>query len=423
MIKRVIQTPVFNHIREFFTGDNVLHYLPAKYLWTVCNVKETGFYQPVYDSKLEGPIAIDFMCSVTQPQHKYFQKPPWINKFIVAENDIAAKKIIGTYDLFVNNYRFRGGQPLELNWGYFDGMPSIDLYAAAYAYKAVYEQGLSLDDLILSDEYGEFLQSIKHAVNPDRRPLIVLHCRGNDRWKRHLPNASGLSEVLLRNLLDAFPEHQIVLLGESWRYHRHPRIRYLDEHLNLPNLRMRFKDYSACLKFILSAYFCRDAEMMFCGLSGFSMFVAMIRPFEMKPIIPLFWGVEAFSGIDTCTQMFKNWGCSELSAYRKTHSEDEAFHHDTLHFLYYSREAALLKPYCLDYPNNPDKVFALLKKVSGVTEHQIETQAMSQSLVEMLVTCAWRLRPCICFFKRVWQIVFIERALVKRLRLMIKNLN
>ncbi|MCG2661589.1 MAG: hypothetical protein L6437_15250, partial [Kiritimatiellae bacterium] len=120
-MKKVVNSPIFYYIRDFFTGDNVHYYLPAKYLWTVCNVTRTGFYQPVYDFKLEGPITLDFMFYPEQPQHNYFKKPAWINEFIVARDTTAAQQIASRYDYFINNNRYRGAQPVELNWGYPPG--------------------------------------------------------------------------------------------------------------------------------------------------------------------------------------------------------------------------------------------------------------------------------------------------------------
>jgi len=421
-VKKLINSPIFYFIRGYFTGDNVAYYLPAKYLWTVCNVTKTGFHQPVYDFKLDGPITLDFMFYPEQPQHKYFKKPDWINEFIVAGDMVAAQQIAGHYDYCINNYRNRGAQPAELNWGYPPGMQAIELYAYPYSYKAIYEQSIYLDDLFLTDEYQEYLQSVNQAVNPDRRPVIALHHRGGDRWKRHLPNSAALSEVLLRNLLDAYPEHQIVLLGESWRYHRHPRIKYLEDSINLRNLKKRFEDYSACLQFILAAYFCRDADMVFCGISGFSAFIESIRPLDKTPPIPIFWGPKTFTG--TCTFMKKmNWNCcAELADYRKAHPEDAAFLHDTPNFLYYNRNEVLLKPYCLDYPNNLDKIFTLLKQISEVKEYKIEIRTLQQGFSERLITYFWHFKSYVRLLKRLCQIIFLEKAGWGRIMLIVKEL-
>ena len=418
---KLVNSPVFYFIRDFFSGDDVHHYLPAKYLWYVCNVAKTGFDQPVYDFKLEGPITLDFMFYPEQPQHKYFQKPAWINEFVVAKDTVTAQRIAGRYDYFINNYRFRGAQPVDLNWGCPPGKPVIDLYTVTYTYKAIYEHGIYLDDLVLTDECQEYLQSVIRTINPERRPVIALHQRGNDRWQRHLPNSAELSEVLLCNLLDAYPEHQIVLLGESWRYHHHPRIKYLEDHINLRNLKKQFNDYSACLQFILAAYFCRDADLVFCGISGFGQFIESIRPLDKTPPIPTFWGQETFTGINTQTVMARKWTCPELAAYRQAHPEDVAFKYDNDNFLYYSRNEELLKPYCLDYPNDLDKIFTLLKKVSGVKEHKVEMRTLRQSSDEQLVTYLWHLKPYTRLLKRLYQIIFIEKTTLSQLKAIIRD--
>jgi|GEM_PF-2247271 len=420
-MNRIINSPVFYQIRQFFTGDNVAHYLPAKYLWSVCNDIKTGFSQPVYDFKMDGPISLDFLFYPEQPHHKYFQKPAWINNFILAKDTAEAHRISSNYNYFIQNYRNRGVKPLELNWGYVEGIPVLDLYVTTYTYKAVYEQRLSLDDLILANEYGDYLQSVKTAVNPEQRPVIVLHCRGNDRWRRHLPNTSELSEVLLHNLLDAYPDHQVVLLGEAWRYHRHPRIKYLEKHLNLHRLSKNFEDYSACLQFLLAAYYCRDADFVFGGISGFTQFIEMIRPREKMPFIPIFWGSKTFTGRCTIAEMATDWRCLELEAYRTAHPNDEAFHHDTTHFLYYSGNEFLLKPYCFDYPNSVDKVLAILSRLSGSKKHQGEMKSIAQDAGEVLVTNAWRLKPLFWLLRRIWQITFVEGTLLARLRFIVIN--
>ena len=141
MIK-LVNSPIFYFIRDYFTGDNVAHYLPAKYLWTVCNATKTGFYQPVYDFKLDGPITIDFMFYPEQPQHRYFKKPVWINEFMVAKDTVTAQQIVSHYDYFINNYRYLGAQPVVLNWGCPPDIKAIELYAPSYTYKAICEQSI-----------------------------------------------------------------------------------------------------------------------------------------------------------------------------------------------------------------------------------------------------------------------------------------
>jgi len=418
---KIINSPIYYFIRDFFAGDNVAYYLPAKYLWTVCNVTQTGFYQPVYNFKLNGPIRLDFMFYPEQPQHKYFKKPAWINEFVVAKDVDTAQQLVGTYDYFINNNRYRGAQPPEFNWGYIPHQPTIELYTFVYTYKAIYEQGVYLDDLFLTDEYHDYLQSIKQVINPDRRPVLALHHRGGDRWKRHLPNSAGLSEVLLNNLLDAYPEHQIVLLGANWRYHRHPRIKYLEDYVNLHTLKQRFQNYSACLQFILAAYFCRDADLVLAGISGFSLFIESIRPLDKTPPIPLFWGPKTFERGCTFLSMMPHWSCPELAAYRIAHPADAAFQHDVHHFLFYSRNESLLKPYCLDYPNTLDKTFTLLKKISDIKPITITYQPMPQTVYEQGVTQAWKLKPYIILFKRILQILFVEKTAFIRVKATLKR--
>lgn len=418
---RIVNSPIFHFIRDFFAGDNVAHYLPAKYLWTVCNVTKAGFYQPVYDFRLEGPITLDFLFYPEQPQHRYFQKPNWINEFVLAENVTKAREITRHYDFCVNNYRYRGAKPPELNWGNAPETPAIDLYLVAYTYRAIYDERIYLDDLALNAEYEEYLGFVRREINPEKRPVIALHHRGNDPWNRHLSDSSTRSEQLLRNLLEAYPEHQIVLLGESWRYHRHPRVRYLDQYFNLRTLRRKFTDYSACLQYILSAFFCRDADLVLFGISGFSLFVESIRPANRVPPIPVFWGPKTFTGVDTCMEMFAEWGCSELSVYRKMHPEDKAFQFDVHHFLYHSREESLLKPYCLDYPNDLAKVFALLETITGVRKHSIEQRMLPERPGEKIVNWMWRAKPHLWRLKRIFQVVFREKTLFSRLGAMLRR--
>lgn len=420
---RIINTPSFYFIRDFFTGDNLGHYLPAKYLWTVCNVTKKGFYQPVYDVRLDGPVTIDFMFYPEQPQHKYFKKPAWLNEFSEAKDVDSARLAASQYDFFVNNCRYRGANPVELNWGCPPNMPALDLYLVAYSYKAVYEEGVYLDDLVLADEYSEYLDSVKRAINPERRPVIALHQRGNDPWKRHLPNSAELSEILLNNLLSAYPDHVVVLLGESWRYHRHPRIKYLDDYTNLHILKKRVAESSACLQYILAAFFCRDADLVFCGVSGFGLFIERIRPLDRTPPIPIFWGPETFTGHDTCLATLPHWSCKELETYRESHPEDAAFQWQGDHFMYYSRNETLLKPYCLDYPNTVDKIFFFLSRLTGSKEHNIEIRDLPQTAFEKIVSILWRLKPVLGRLRLICQIVFVERSAWARLKAKLRRVS
>lgn len=364
MIKKIINSPIFYYTPKYFTGDNVAHYLPAKYLWHACNVHKTGFYQPVYDFILNDPVSLDFMFYPDQPQHLYFKKPQWINDFIMSENEKTAKQIAKKYDFFINNYRYRGANPPETNWGYSPDLLELNLYLVAYTYKAIYEHNLYIDDLELADKYNDFLNTVNLRMNADKKPVITLHHRGNDPWSRHLPESIKLYENLLFNLLERYPEHIIVLVGESWNYYHHPRVKYLDDYINPQKLIKCLNEYSACLQFILQAYFCGQSDIAFLGISGFTLFIESIRSLKLMPPIPLFWGPKTFTGIDTCINVaLNNWISPEFEKYKNTHPEDAAFQHYIHHFIYYSRDEELLKPYCLDYPNNLEKIFSILTKL------------------------------------------------------------
>lgn len=360
-MKRVINTPIFYYSRDYFTGDNVAHYLPAKYLWHVCNIKKAGFYQPVYDFSLNEELRIDFMFYPEQPQNEYFKKPRWINAFVAVKDTQEANAIAKGYDYFVNNYRYRGADPQETNWGYSADLKEINLYVPAYTYKAIYEHDIYLDDLELANKFNEYLSAVKKRINPEKRPVIVLHHRGDDPWKRHLSNSIDKYEVLLANLLEMYPEHKFVLLGESWRYSRHPRVKYLNDYINKKTLLKECAEYSGCLQYVLQAFFCRDADIVFIGISGFSLFIESIRPKTLMPPIPIFWGPQTFSGVDTCLASLKEWKCDEFEKYKKAHPSDEAFQHYVHHFIYYSRDENILKPYCFDDPNSLNKVFRVLE--------------------------------------------------------------
>ncbi|MBU1027262.1 MAG: hypothetical protein KKA31_05985 [Candidatus Margulisbacteria bacterium] len=362
-MKKLINSPIFYYSNGYFTGDNVAHYLPAKYLWHVCNVTKQGFYQPVYDFRLEDEVAIDLMFYPEQPQDKYFKKPKWINEFLLAKDTKAASQIAKQYDYFINNYRYRGAKPPEMNWGYPSGTPVLELYVPAFTYKAIYEHDIYLDDLELTEKYSQFLAELKRKINPQNKPVIAIHHRGDDPWERHLDNSIDRFEGFLANLLEIYPDHHFVLLGESWRYYQHPRITYLNNYINRRQLLKVLGEYSACLQYILSAYFCRDVEIVFIGISGFTLFIESIRPKNLMPPIPIFWGPQTFTGIDTCIASLKGWQCPEFEKYKNEHPQEGAFQHYVHHFIYYCRDEEILKSYCFDYPNNTDKILNVIDKL------------------------------------------------------------
>ncbi len=233
----------------------------------------------------------------------------------------------------------------------------------AYTYKAIYDYNIYLDDLELEDKYANFIKDIKKQINSKNQQVIVIHHRGNDPWNRHLSNSLKLNESLLHHLLAMYSDHIIVLLGESWKYIHHPRIKYLDNFINKSKMIKHLGEYSTCLKYILSAFYCRDADILFVGISGFTLFIESIRPLNLMPPIPTFWGKETFSGNDTCIQMnFSNF-CKKLEAYNRKNPFNKAFKYQVHHFLYYSRDEELLKSYCFDFPNNINKIFNVLKKL------------------------------------------------------------
>ena len=374
-MKKILNTPIFYMPQKYFTGDNVAHYLPAKYLWHLCNQEKKAFYQLVYNFELKEKVQIDFAFYKEQPQHLYFKKPEWINEWVLIEDLKETNSIAQNYDFFINNYRYRGAPKPEKNLGYSEDLNVIELYVPAYSYKYIYEHGLYLDDLELNDKYAEFVKQVDQEINPDRRAVIALHQRGEDPWNRHLPKTSQKYEELLFNLVEKYPEHQIVLLGEGWKYYQHPRIGYLEKHINRKQIQKKLKEYSACLQYILAVYFCRSVDLVFIGISGFSLFLESIRPLNLKPPIPVFWGKQTFSGTDTCLEKL-NFRCPEFEAYQKQHPEDHAFQHQVHHFIYYSRDEDLLLPYCNDYPNDLSKILNFLDKLEkkqGLQKEQSRT--------------------------------------------------
>lgn len=304
-----------------------------------------------------------------QPQHLYFKKPEWIHEFGVVDTETEMNRVAKCYDLFVNNYRYRGQQPQEVNSGYSEDLEELNLYTVAYTWKCVYEHNLYIDDLMVNDEYKQFLDNVNATINPENRPIIALQQRANDPWGRHLPDTMSLYDDLLWRLMEIYPDHIIVLLGEGLKFHYHPRIRYLESYINRKILKRRFKEYSACLQFVLAAYFCRSVDLLFIGISGFTLFIESIRPLNLKPPIPIFWDREIFRGtntglVDTFLKR-QGWYCPEFEKYKNEHPEDIAFQHYIHHFLYYCRDEFLLKPYCVDYPNSMDKILGLLEKIES----------------------------------------------------------
>ncbi|MDP4033387.1 MAG: hypothetical protein Q8P60_11145 [Pseudorhodobacter sp.] len=126
----------------------------------------------------------------------------------------------------------------------------------------------------------------------------------------------------------------------------------------------------------------------------------------------------------TCTCMeILNWKCcAELADYREAHSEDTAFQYDAYGFTFYSRNEALLKPYCLNYPNTIDKIFTLLRNISDAKEHKVENRTLQQNSREEMVTYIWHLRPYTNMAKRLYQIVFLEKAGLRRIMFILKEL-
>jgi hypothetical protein len=363
-MKTIINSPIFYFSDDLFYGDNVAHYLPAKYLWYTCNVAKKGFYQPIYNFVLDDTVKIDFAFYPEQPQHLYFKKPKWINEFVVAKDYREMNGIAKEYDYFVNNYRYRRFPNSELNWGYSDDLKTIELYLTPYTYKANYDYDIYIDDLELEEKYKEFIHEIHNEINPDKRELIVIQFRGADGWNRHLPKSVIYNEKLLFNLLKNYPEAMIILVGEGWKYYHSSRVRYLHKYINRNSVQKKLKEYSHCLQYILAAYFCRNIETIFVAISGFSSFLASIRPNNLRPIIPIFWGRRIFdAGVDTCLEKMQYSRPKDLLKYRKEHFEDVAFLHDTLNFMYYNRDEEILLPYCKNFPNTLDKIAAIITKL------------------------------------------------------------
>lgn len=362
-MKTAINTPIFYYPSNFFTGDIASQFYPLKYLWHICNNDKNGFYDPVYNFKLSDKIKIDMAFYPSHPIHLYFKKPKWINKFIAVSGIQEANRIALQYDYFINNYRYRGAHPAEMNWGYSSKLNILELSLVAYTFKAAFDLNIYIDDLELKDEYKEFLKETEANINPNKKPIVVIHHRGKDPWNRHLKDSLKLNESLLFNLLNTYRDHIFILVGESWGYYGDVRIKYLDRYINIKTLMKKFNICSQSLKYILSAFFCKDADLIFVGMSGFTLFIESIRPLNLMPPIPVFWGPKTFTGIDTSIEAQEYWECPEFKEYRLKYPYDEAFHHDCHHFLYYSRNIEILRPYCLDFPNDLKKIYEVLNKL------------------------------------------------------------
>jgi hypothetical protein len=120
-------------------------------------------------------------------------------------------------------------------------------------------------------------------------------------------------------------------------------------------------------------------------------------------------------------EMFADWGCPELQAYRKTHPGDKAFQYDVHHFLYHCRNESLLKPYCMDYPNDLGKISALLVAMAGAKKHKLEPHALPEQPREKFVNWLWRAKPHIWKLRRIFQVVFQEKTLLSRLGAMFRR--
>lgn len=389
-MKKIINTPIFYYPSHIFTGDNLTHFIPAKYLWLQCNVKKNEFIQPVYNFKFKDEIKIDFAFYPEHPFHLYFKKPYWINEFIVLKDLNEAIAVSKKYDFFVNNYRYRGAVPEQLNWGYSKDVNTIELYLSSYSYKALFEERLFIEELELQEKYDGYLKNIIKRVNPNNRPLICVHQRGDDLWDRHLPNVNFLYENLLANLISFYPNHLFILLGESWRNYKHPRVKLLQNYINQKQITEDLGEYTASLQYILALYFCRDVDLCFVGISGFSYNLASIRSSKLTPPIPVFWSSPCFSGKDYVIEKHKiilNWKCCEYDEYMKNYPHDNVFSIQGQNYIYYAHDEKKFKKYCSDFPNNLHKIFDLLmdleKKYFSTTI--IEKKLIKKSLDEKII--------------------------------------
>jgi hypothetical protein len=367
-MKRVLYTPIFEYPADYFTGDNLSHFLPAKLLWYKCNILKEGFYEPVYGLNFEDEVEITFAFYESQPLCNYFSKPEWISKFIILENSSKVKGLSQDYDFFVNQYRYRGARPPELNSGFSPVFVELNQPTVAATHEAVFRHKIYADDLRLSLGCQTFIEEIYKNINPGRRRLIGIHHRGGDPWSRHAFNSMGSNEKLLAQLKIQYQDAVIILLGEGWGRYGDSSIVRLDDYINKDTIRDYFGYAGPDLKYILQAYFSNYAELLFISISGFSLFIESIRPKSMIPPIPIFWRKEVFEG--DCTFILKmrrelGWGCAEFDSYRLNNKWDAAYQTTVHHFLYYSRKPELLEGYCLNNPNTLDNINKLLKFYSS----------------------------------------------------------
>lgn len=367
-MKKVLYTPIFEFPANYFTGDNLAHFLPAKLLWYQCNILKKGFHDPIYGLDINDEVQITFVFYKNQPIGDYFEKPEWIHRFIILENSSEVKKLAGEYDFFVNQYRYRGAKPPELNSGFSNIFTELNQYTVSATYHAVYEENIYADDLKLSPEFNSFILKIISHINPNGKRLIGIHHRGGDPWSRHSFNSISKCENLLGVLRHRYQDSLIILVGEGWGNYLDKSIIRLDDLINDRTLNMYFGNTNAALKYVMQAYVTNYINLLFIGISGFTLFIETIRPRNMLAPIPVFWKKEVFDG--ECTHILKmrrdfGWHCSEFENYRAKNKDDPAFQISIHHFLYYSRAPEMLKNYCLDHPNNINKIINILDSISS----------------------------------------------------------
>jgi hypothetical protein len=366
-MKRILYTPLFEFPTNNFTGDNLAHFLPAKLLWYQCNILKKGFHDPIYGLDINDEVEITFVFYKKQPLGDYFEKPEWIHRFIVLENSSEVKKLAGEYDFFVNQYRYRGAKPPELNSGFSNIFTELNQYTVAATYQAVYEENIYADDLKLSPEFNSFILKLLSHINPNGKKLIGIHHRGGDPWSRHLFNSISKCENLLRVLRQRNQDSLIILIGEGWGTYLDNSIIRLDDFINDQTLKNYFGHTNAALKYVMQAYLTNYINLLFIGVSGFTLFIETIRPRNMLPPIPIYWKKEVFYG--DCTSILKmrrdfGWHCPEFENYRNKNKDDLAYQITIHHFLYYSRDPELLMNYCLDYPNTIHKIKNILNFIN-----------------------------------------------------------
>lgn len=367
-MKNILFAPFCNPPSSLFFGDNVAHYQLGKYLAHVCNTTNQGFKDPIYGKEIQENVHIAYVFFSRQPQHRYFKKPEWINEFLFVENEVELNLLAKCYNFFVNQYRYRGSHPPETHPGYSNDLDEINLYIPAITHKSVYSHQIYLDDLHLNDKYAEFVKRVFYKVSPDGNPIIAIHMRGEDLWNRHLMLTPIYYNSLLAKLIQLFPFHIFVLVGESWPKYKHSRIKNLKEYINECTCLYELKEHNACLQFLLSAYFCRNTDLLYGGMSGFFTFIQSIRPLNMCPPIPLFWKPIVIEGKCVVMEYMKKqhgWCCPEHLLYKKKYSHDVSYQYDTNHFVYFSRDEGILKPYCFNNPTSVQKSVAVSKMLAN----------------------------------------------------------